>query len=527
MLQYNNKKIFTLSIKEIWTSTSIAALLLGGVASPIAYADSQNESSPSTVQESTTNSEQQTTTASSSTIESSLPSNQEETKSDEKGANSEESTTTSQVEGIAPVEEAIEESATTQGTWGTASYEFNASTGTLTVNSGTISSSITGIVKTAVKNIIFEDGVVAPAALGGVFTQFSNLTSITGYLNTKGTTSMARDFKELRNLTSIDVSSWDTSSVTSMSGMFSLATHLSTIKLGDKSTFSIGDTGLPKIETSPLGYSGKWVKSDGSNSYDSSANFMEQYDESTPGTYVWQGTAYSLDVKNIEIYEGGSWKASDGFISGSCYLDPASEKVETKVDFADSLISVVENEKVDTNTPGVYHVTYKLGNVEKQATVTVLENKQSLNGSDFTMTVGDSAPTVSDFQATATDKDGKELDVTVDLSKADLTKAGTYDVVLSTSDGQSKTVKLTVKDKVTADKEETTPSTGDKGSTSGTSTSVVNSSNNTIKTPSGGSYSSTSLPKTGDESSAASIVVGLGLALISFITLGFVRKRNK
>ncbi|WP_201011838.1 bacterial Ig-like domain-containing protein, partial [Lactococcus lactis] len=74
------------------------------------------------------------------------------------------------------------------------------------------------------------------------------------------------------------------------------------------------------------------------------------------------------------------------------------------------------------------------------------DNKQSINGSDYSMTLGDKEPTVSDFKASATDKDGNNLDVTADFSKVDFTKAGTYDVVLNTADGQSKTVKLTIKD---------------------------------------------------------------------------------
>ncbi|PGE36542.1 hypothetical protein, partial [Bacillus cereus] len=44
----------------------------------------------------------------------------------------------------------------------------------------------------------------------------------------------------------------------------------------------------------------------------------------------------------------------------------------------------------------------------------------------------------------ATDKNGTSLDVMADFSKVDFKKIGTYDVVLNTIDGQSKTVKLTI-----------------------------------------------------------------------------------
>lgn len=75
---------------------------------------------------------------------------------------------------------------------------------------------------------------------------------------------------------------------------------------------------------------------------------------------------------------------------------------------------------------------------------TTLPNQQSISADDFTMRVGDSTPTVDDFKASATDKDGNAIKVSVDLSKADLSTPGTYDVVLTAADGQTKTVKLTV-----------------------------------------------------------------------------------
>ncbi|MGV0166999.1 hypothetical protein ACRYI5_00175, partial [Furfurilactobacillus sp. WILCCON 0119] len=77
-------------------------------------------------------------------------------------------------------------------------------------------------------------------------------------------------------------------------------------------------------------------------------------------------------------------------------------------------------------------------------TIHVLANQKSIDGHDYTMHVGDATPTVDNFGGQATDIDGKAEAVSVDLSGADVTKAGTYDVTLTTTDGQSKTVKLTV-----------------------------------------------------------------------------------
>ncbi|WP_334333397.1 MULTISPECIES: hypothetical protein [unclassified Companilactobacillus] len=67
-----------------------------------------------------------------------------------------------------------------------------------------------------------------------------------------------------------------------------------------------------------------------------------------------------------------------------------------------------------------------------------------LSGEDFTMKVGDPVPTAKEFQATCKDSAGKDQQVTVDLNQADLNKPGKYQVKLSTPDGQTKTVFLTV-----------------------------------------------------------------------------------
>ncbi|MCW3779264.1 DUF5776 domain-containing protein [Levilactobacillus namurensis] len=73
------------------------------------------------------------------------------------------------------------------------------------------------------------------------------------------------------------------------------------------------------------------------------------------------------------------------------------------------------------------------------------KNQQSLTGQDATVTVGDARPDSATFHARATDKAGQPIPVTVDLDHANLTQPGTYPVILKTTDGQAKTVQLTVK----------------------------------------------------------------------------------
>nr|WP_242690675.1 hypothetical protein [Enterococcus faecalis] len=63
--------------------------------------------------------------------------------------------------------------------------------------------------------------------------------------------------------------------------------------------------------------------------------------------------------------------------------------------------------KVDFSKAGTYEVTLQTTDGQtKTVKLVIKENKQSISGSDFSMYVGDKTPTVSDFKATATDKDG-------------------------------------------------------------------------------------------------------------------------
>ncbi|PQE90290.1 hypothetical protein CUS91_13305, partial [Enterococcus faecalis] len=67
-------------------------------------------------------------------------------------------------------------------------------------------------------------------------------------------------------------------------------------------------------------------------------------------------------------------------------------------------------------------------------------NQQSIEGSDVTAYVNDPMPSDDAFKASATDKDGNPISVTIDTSKVDMSKAGDYDVVITAADDQTKTV---------------------------------------------------------------------------------------
>ncbi|WP_340486135.1 MucBP domain-containing protein, partial [Bifidobacterium favimelis] len=105
----------------------------------------------------------------------------------------------------------------------------------------------------------------------------------------------------------------------------------------------------------------------------------------------------------------------------------------------------VHLDQADLNTPGTYPVTITATDTQTTtATLTVLPDQRSISASDYTMHVGDPAPTADDFHARATDRDNNPLPVTVHLDQADLNTPGTYPVTITATDTQTTTATLTV-----------------------------------------------------------------------------------
>ncbi|AMG51535.1 BspA family leucine-rich repeat surface protein (plasmid) [Enterococcus gallinarum] len=90
------------------------------------------------------------------------------------------------------------------------------------------------------------------------------------------------------SLSSLDLSSWDTSNVTNMRDMFRGTRNLSSITLGEKSVFS-ASANLFTVTPSSI-YTGGWIldSEELTVRFASSEEFMDQYDGSKPGTYVWE-----------------------------------------------------------------------------------------------------------------------------------------------------------------------------------------------------------------------------------------------
>ncbi len=123
--------------------------------------------------------------------------------------------------------------------WGDVNAEWDSDTGTLTLIEGSITNSDffaqtadNQRLRNAIEHIVFEGEITVGGnrRLNRLFLQMRNLTSIENfeYLNTEGVTSMAQMFAST-GLTSVDLSSLDTSAVTTMEHMFSGAISLSSL----------------------------------------------------------------------------------------------------------------------------------------------------------------------------------------------------------------------------------------------------------------------------------------------------------
>jgi len=119
--------------------------------------------------------------------------------------------------------------------------------------------------------------------------------------------------------------------------------------------------------------------------------------------------------------------------------------------------------------------------IDQEQTVTYIytnnaKNSATIDGSDYTMYLGDPKPTVKDFKATAKDKDGNSIDVTVNLDAIDFSKPGTHQVTLKATDGQTKQVTLYIKEKIKEESDTpkaTEPSTSSENQLKGSEKSVI------------------------------------------------------
>ncbi|EJF48100.1 hypothetical protein YS9_3347 [Enterococcus sp. C1] len=148
-----------------------------------------------------------------------------------------------------PKDNLTETRSTIIGTWGTAQFSFDKSSGQLTVAGGTIWNyqkkpwQQGEIDATEIKKIVFTSSLVLPPNSTQFFYSLSNLTDIDGigFLDTSSVTDMDSMFYGLANLQTLDLGNFDTSSVTNMRYMFNNASSLQTLDLSNFDTSSVTD----------------------------------------------------------------------------------------------------------------------------------------------------------------------------------------------------------------------------------------------------------------------------------------------
>lgn len=239
-------------------------------------------------------------------------------------------------------------------------------------------------------------------------------------------------------------------------------------------------------------------------------------------TYVYSKDQTAVNVRDSSIYVGDTWKPEDNF-------DNATAADGTSLDWTKFIAAggVVDDSKLDTNTPGTYPVTYTLNGLTSTANITVKENKVKVNVHNSTIYVGDNWTAENNFDS-ALDKGGSTVDfsqVTVDASKADTSKAGTFGVTY-TYDGVTSTATVTVLDKTTPENptdnenDSDTPKANNSDKTSTSGNHVSHNNNDKVKIQ----KSEKVLPQT--RSSNGTFLNLIGLAVLYSLGLFILLKNN-
>ena len=134
-----------------------------------------------------------------------------------------------------------------------ATWSFNSVTGIVTVSGGTIpngsqvnaNGTIHWMPDPAMRNQVTQINLTAPLTAGNImdnfFRHFPNLQAVNnaGELVTGSTTVMANMFNGASNLTTVDVSAWNTANVTNMANMFLNASSLTALDISGWNTANV------------------------------------------------------------------------------------------------------------------------------------------------------------------------------------------------------------------------------------------------------------------------------------------------
>ncbi|EHD1581072.1 BspA family leucine-rich repeat surface protein [Listeria monocytogenes] len=146
-------------------------------------------------------------------------------------------------------EERLSTKATSSGTFpngSTSTWTFDDTTGELSISAGTLVNpnqslaDLIGVSSDQIKSIVFEGQVIASGSLSSLFEDAVNVTSLDlSDFDTSNVTNMSSMFWEARGLTSLDLSDFDTSNVTNMSSMFNGVRGLTSLDLSDFDTSNV------------------------------------------------------------------------------------------------------------------------------------------------------------------------------------------------------------------------------------------------------------------------------------------------
>lgn len=179
---------------------------------------------------------------------------------------------------------------TARGKLGTAPWELT-SEGILFIGAGTFidtgsdSASPWDRYKDQVIKVIFKGRVIAGSNLSFLFAYMHKIKSIENLnnLDISQTTDMSLMFNDAISLKSLDLSSFDTSNVTTMDWFLDNTPSLSTIKLGPRFSFKNGIISNPISDSI---YTGKWVNDKGQHLND--LNIYDGTKVNMPGTWTWE-----------------------------------------------------------------------------------------------------------------------------------------------------------------------------------------------------------------------------------------------
>ncbi|WP_338345346.1 mucin-binding protein [Fructobacillus fructosus] len=238
----------------------------------------------------------------------------------------------------------------TTGTWGTAAFTFNKSTGVLTVNSGTITTNNKPWESNGtfngndIKEIHISGNVVSPENASGLFANLSNLKSFIldngAKFDTTQTTTMDNFFLNDTALVTADVSTFDTSKVTNMQAFFYRNLSLTTIKgienwnvqnvnnmaLMFTHTHSLNNLSVAKWNVSNVKNMNKmfWeyggVDASTDKILDISGNFAETTGNVTDMGYMFCGSVNLVKIEGISQLVTGSVKDFSYMFNGDTSL---------------------------------------------------------------------------------------------------------------------------------------------------------------------------------------------------------------